>query len=554
MNKINREDLKILIIDDEKGIRDLLNYELGSQGYTVLSAKDGDEGLEMLKQNNIQLVISDVKMPKMDGIRMLEEAKKINPDIEVIMATGYGTIETAVQSMKIGAYDFIQKPFNIDEILLLIEKALEKAELKSLIALYETSKAIFSAVKLDDLLPNLIQLSIKLLKADDVSIMLFGEDKKLYIAASHGLNDEVKKGVRLEIGERVAGKVVEWKEPCIISGPLVNDSRFSDIKGRDEIKSSIILPLISKKNVIGVLCASRTGSDMIFNNADQRYANIFASQISQAIENAQLYKQLENKIEALNDAYSKLSEMQTELVQAEKLAAIGELASGVAHELNNPLTVVIGLVQLMLEEQGIPDEKKMDLETIKEQAERCRRIILNLLQFSRKHETQKALVDIESIIEKSLELVEYDLKTSGLIIERAFGSSEKTVEADPFQIQQVFLNIINNAFHASKDVKEPKLIIKTRKIGNRLQVSFADNGTGIPEDIIKRVFDPFFTTKDVNKGTGLGLSISYGIIKEHGGDIYVQSEVGKGSTFFIDLPCHGSKTEESHKEEKKERV
>jgi signal transduction histidine kinase len=452
------------------------------------------------------------------------------------MATGYGTIESAVASMKKGAYDFIQKPFNIDEILSLIEKALEKAELKSLIALYETSKAIFSSIKLDDLIPSLLKISIKLLKADDVSIMLLEEDNKLHIKASYGLDDEVAKNVRLALGERIAGKVAEWKEPCIISCPLLKDKRFDGIEGRNSIKSSIILPFVSKQKVLGVLCAARTANPVPFAASDQRYANIFVSQITQAVENAKLYSKLEEKIEALNQAYTKLSAMQQDLVQAEKLAAIGELASGVAHELNNPLTVVIGLVQLMIEEQGLTDEKKEDLETIREQAERCRRIILNLLQFSRKHETQISQASIEEIINKSLELVEYDLKTFGVKITREFRSAMKTVEVDPYQIQQVFLNIINNAYHSMKESKKPELTIATQDVNGMVQVSFQDTGCGIPESIRDKIFDPFFTTKEVNKGTGLGLSISYGIIKEHRGEISLESEEGKGTKFFIRLP------------------
>jgi signal transduction histidine kinase/CheY-like chemotaxis protein len=532
---INKKDIKILVIDDEQGIRDLLSYELGIQGYTVITAKDGEDALKKIKEENYQLVISDVKMPKMDGVKTLEEIKKVRPDTEVIMATGYGTIETAVASMKKGAYDFIQKPFNIEEILLLIEKALEKAELRSIITLYETSKAIFSAVKFEELLPILVNLSIKLLKADDVSILLMTDDNKLRIAASSNL-DETAKKTRIALGERVAGKSAQNRAPYIIVGPLANDPLFKGIESKEEIKSSIIVPMIGKNNVVGVLCASRKKIEEPFTATDLRYANIFTAQISQAIDNAKLYDKLEEKIKDLNDAYAKLSVMQKELVQTEKLAALGELASGVAHELNNPLTVVIGLVQLMLEEGDVAGEKKEDLETIKEQAERCRRIILNLLQFARKHETQKDFVQIEEVLNKSMELVEYDLQTSGVKLVKDFEKAMPPINVDMFKMQQVFLNIINNAFHALKDIKNPEIAIKVKKVNDKIQVSFTDNGSGIPENIQHRIFEPFFTTKDVKCGTGLGLSISYGIIKEHGGEIRVQSVIGKGSTFVMDLP------------------
>ena len=536
VKKTDKSDVNILVIDDEKGIRDLLAYELSAQGYTVGTAKDGQEGIEMVRQGNFQLVISDIKMPRMDGICALEEIKKINPEIEVIMATGFGTIETAVASLKRGAYDFIQKPFNVDEILSVIDKALEKAELKALITLYETSKAIFAALKLQQLLPELVRLSAQLLKADDVSIMLLGKDQKLYIAAAQGVDDEIKKSTRLAIGERIAGKVAEWEQSCIISKPLSHDDRFEGIAGRDTIRSSIVAPLLSHQKLLGVLCAARTRQDSVFTASDLRYADIFVAQISQAIENAQLYETLELKIQDLNQAYGRLATMQSELVRAEKLAAVGELASGVAHELNNPLTVVVGLVQLLLEEKDMTPEKKIDLETIREQAERCRKIILNLLQFARKHEIQQVPCDVTEIMEKTLQLVIYDLEGHGVEVRREYAKNIPPIVADVYQIQQVFLNLISNAHDALKGVEHPRIAVAIRQEGAVVRIAVEDNGCGIPEAIIGKIFDPFFTTKEVNCGTGLGLSISYGIIKEHRGTLSVKSQPGKGSVFTVELP------------------
>lgn len=542
---IDKKSAKILVIDDEQGIRDLLSYELGAQGYGVVTACNGEEGIEKLKRDKFHLVISDVKMPKMDGVKTLEAIKRIDPDIEVIMATGFGNIEIAVAAMKKGAYDFIQKPFNLDEIMNLVEKALEKSELKALVILYETSKAIFSAVKLEQLFPILIDLSLKLLKADDVSIMLLGEDQKLFIAACKGCEDEIKKKVRLALGERVAGKVAEWRRSAILVGPLSKDSRFSDIQSRDEIKSSIICPLLSspalradeesKQEVLGVICMTRTQSQIPFNHTDLKHAHIFLSQIAQAIDNARLYRELEKKIEALKQSYAELSEIKDELVQTEKLASIGELASGVAHELNNPLTTIIGLVDLMIEEEGQPEETMQDFKTIKEQADRCRKIILNLLQFSRKQQFEMKVAQMNEIIEKTLGLLEYDLKSSGIEVVKELDRSIPLVKIDPNRIQQVFLNLINNARDALANRDHPKLVIRTENAKDKVKIYFMDNGCGIPETSLKKIFNPFFTTKQIGKGTGLGLSISFGIVKDFGGTIHVESKEGEGATFCVEL-------------------
>ncbi len=531
----DNKNIKILVIDDEQGIRDFLTYELASEGYVIVTANNGEEGVEKIKNEKFNLVISDIKMPKMDGMQALEMIKKIDPGIEVIMATGFGTVETAVASMKKGAYDFIQKPFNLEEIKSLIEKALEKAELKSLVALYETSRAIFASVKLSDLLPVLVKLSAQLLKADDVSIMLMGEDKKLYIAASQGLDDQIKKGVRLSLGDRVAGKVAEWQEPLIIVGSLAQDQRFADIESREAIRSSVIAPLVAKSGILGVLCAARTTNEIPFNGFDLHNAQIFLSQITQAIENARLYRELEDKMEALESAYAEMSRMKEDLVQAEKLAAIGELASGVAHELNNPLTSIIGLTDLLLMNDN-KEEDIQDFTTIKEQAHRCRKIILNLLQFARKQNFNMEYAQVKGVLEKTLELLHYELKTSGIELALELGTSLPLTKIDSSRIQQVFLNIISNAKDSLAHSPRPKLTIKTENVDGKIKVYFIDNGCGMPADVVNKIFDPFFTTKEVGKGTGLGLSVSYGIVHDHGGAITVQSKEGEGAAFCVELP------------------
>ncbi|MBN1824349.1 MAG: response regulator [Endomicrobiales bacterium] len=535
---LDKSSIKILVIDDEEGIRNLLSYELGLQGYSVSTAPSGEDGLELIKKNKYQLVITDIKMPKMDGIRVLEATKKIDPEVEVIVITGFGTIGMAVEAIKKGAYDFIQKPFNLEEILSLVEKALEKAELKVLVALYETSKAVFSTIKFEDLLPTLISISLQILKADDVSIILLNNDGEPEIAASHGIEDDYSTKLRLLLAKNILQKLEKTpeKENVFLLGPLEKNPEFAKIDEKKQIKSGLVCPLISKTKITGIVCAARTKNEIPFNFSDQRYANIFASQISQAVENAQLYKELEHKIKALNEAYAKLSTTQKELVQSEKLAAIGQLSAGVAHEINNPLTIVIGLTELQLEDMDLADEKKADLISIKQQAERCRNIILNLMQFAQKNETEKKSVQINELILKTLELYEFNLQKAKISVSKEFSPNLPLTTVNPYQIQQVFLNIFNNAQDALKKTKSPKLSIKTEFKDNKIMAHITDNGCGIPSSRISKIFDPFFTTKEVGKGVGLGLSIAYGIIKEHNGEIRAESKEGEGSTFAVELP------------------
>ncbi|GAB4413229.1 MAG: hypothetical protein OHK0032_09290 [Thermodesulfovibrionales bacterium] len=228
------------------------------------------------------------------------------------------------------------------------------------------------------------------------------------------------------------------------------------------------------------------------------------------------------------------------LIQSDKLSSIGELVSGVAHELNNPLTSIMGFSELLLGE-AIDEKAKKRVGSIYESSQRCKRIIDNLLTFARVQKPERTYEDLNSLITKTVELKLYELRVNDIDVELDLDPSLPRTMADGYQLQQVFLNLLNNAQHAIKDKGvRGKITIRSRCENNRIVLSFSDSGTGIPENIISRIFDPFFTTKDVGKGTGLGLSISYGIIKEHGGSINVISRQGEGATFIIDLPVIGA--------------
>lgn len=528
--------IKILVVDDEVGLRDLLAFELGGHGYTVVTAQDGEEAIERLQREKFQLVISDVKMPKRDGMELLEAAKRIDPQVEVIMATGFGTIETAVGAMKMGAYDFIQKPYNMTEIQALVEKALEKSDLKSLIALYESSQAIFASLQLDRLLPVMIDLALKVLRADDASLMLVGDDGKLYLAISSGLPDTVQQNVRTAIGERVAGKVAEWKTAVIVTGSLKDDSRFGGIEGREGIRSAMVCPLVGQEGVLGVLNVNRVKMEEPYGAADIRSAAIFTAQIAQAVENARLHHSLADKIEELKRAYAELEGMKSQLIMADRLASLGQMAAGVAHEINNPLTSVIGYTDLLLQSESLSLEEREDLKVVQTQARRCRDIVQNLLKFARRRDPQKVPVDLAEVLKETMSLVEYEIKSSGVTLLLEEDPALPPVSADPSQLKQVFLNLVSNARQACEGQPESRITLRAQAVDGVVRVSCEDNGCGIAPGNLDRIFDPFFTTKPVGKGTGLGLSISYGIVKDHGGTLRVSSVEGTGTTFTIDFP------------------
>jgi two-component system NtrC family sensor kinase len=224
------------------------------------------------------------------------------------------------------------------------------------------------------------------------------------------------------------------------------------------------------------------------------------------------------------------------LMSTDRLASLGELAAGTAHEFNNPLTSVIVLSELLMEKGG-SNEILEDLKLINSEAQRAANVARNLLTFGGKHAPVKKLDQINSIIEDVLELRAYEHKAKNIAVEKHLDPDLPEIMADYFQMQQVFMNIIINAEYFMIEAHgRGTLAITTQKENNTVKISFADDGPGITPENLNRIFDPFFTTKEAGKGTGLGLSICHSIVTEHGGQIYVSSQLGKGTTIFLELP------------------
>jgi PAS domain S-box-containing protein len=251
---------------------------------------------------------------------------------------------------------------------------------------------------------------------------------------------------------------------------------------------------------------------------------------------ANIFAMEENDFLLVIDDVTEEQQRQERLYLTDRLASVGEMASGVAHELNNPLTGIIGLASL-LTETDVQEDVKEDLAIIHSEAQRCALIVKNLLTFARKHESKREPVQVAKIIDEVLRLRAYEHRGHNISVDNQLPSNLPDIPADYFQLQQVFLNIVLNAEMAMTDANgRGSLKITGEKLDGHIKVSFSDDGPGISQENLKLIFNPFFTTKEVGKGTGLGLSICYGIITSHGGKIYAESERGKGATFVLELP------------------
>ena len=240
---------------------------------------------------------------------------------------------------------------------------------------------------------------------------------------------------------------------------------------------------------------------------------------------------------ALTDITSE-REKQARLYLTDRLASVGKMASGIAHELNNPLTSIIGLSELLKDEE-LPDSVKEDVATVNDEALRAANIVQKMLSFARMHESIKQPVQINEVIADVINIRSYDQKLNNINVEYRLKPDLPKIMADYFQLQQVFLNILLNAEQVMAESHgKGNLIITTELLDENIRISLADDGPGIDEQNLNRIFDPFFTTKEVGDGTGLGLSVCYGIITAHNGRIYARSETGKGATFIVELPLN----------------
>jgi len=228
--------------------------------------------------------------------------------------------------------------------------------------------------------------------------------------------------------------------------------------------------------------------------------------------------------------------LQAKLAHSERMATLGRLVSGVAHEVNNPLAAILGFTDLLLENPGVPANAREDLQIILQETQRTKDIVQDLLSFARQRAVKRELVNIVAILKQTTKLRSYDLQSHGVEVMEEYDENLPAVMGDAQQLQQVFLNILNNAYDAIEESgRTGKIFLKTTAADGSVEISLADNGTGIVD--VERIFDPFYTTKQTGKGTGLGLSICYGIVRAHGGEIQCSNNTdGVGSTFSIRIP------------------
>ncbi|MFH1074998.1 MAG: ATP-binding protein [Candidatus Firestonebacteria bacterium] len=518
---------RILIIDDEEMITELVK-EILSDTYDIESSNSSVQGVEKIKEGFYNIVLSDLRMPGLDGIGVLQKVKEYSPKTDVIIMTGFATIDSAVETIKFGAFDYITKPFEIDHLRQKIENSLEKQKLnaevgnlKDIVSIYEVSKALSSSMGLTQMLQLILDIGCKLLNGDSGSIMLMDDNtQELVIGAHVGLKEALVKNLRVKLGDNIAGWVAEKQETVLLLNGLENDKRFSDQEPRKEIKSSMVTVLKNDDKVIGVISINSLKSVNFFDQRALKIFSIFANNAAFAIKEAKIY-----------DRLKELDRLKSEFV------------SSVSHELKTPLTSISASIEMIVGGYAgdISPDVKHFMNIIKNNADRLVRLVNNVLDFSRVDAgvmlVTKTPIGITGLVKAVVEELTPLARQKGLTIVAEVVPNEVILKGDANRIKQVLVNLVGNAL---KFCSTGRIFVGVSEAETEIKIWVKDEGPGIPEDKQLRIFEKFFRVDNSLRrdtaGFGIGLTLSKSIVEAHGGRIWFESVTGKGTTFYFTLP------------------
>ncbi|HJW90007.1 MAG TPA: response regulator [Anaerolineales bacterium] len=513
----------ILVVDDEGGVIQLCRRLLERAGYQTIAATHPQEALAVLENTQVDLLLADIRMPGMDGFQLIERAHRNQPDLAIVVMTGFGTVETAIEALRKGANGLILKPFaEGNELVETIELAYHEnqrkrdfARLKALRPLLDLSEALFT-----EMAPNRLQDLI----VDAICEHLECQHAGLYTTSAETGSLELSAWCGAVPAFEKALPHREADLPQIVGRRSSIEPYWQELLEKSELESLLIFP-VWVKGVRKMLLAARSAGESAFRRADLELFVLLSRQAAVAMENAQLYAELRASLD-------RFEESQRALINAEKLAAAGRLTASIAHEINNPLQSVHNCLHLATRPELTPGEQNHYLELAKDELDRLMVTVQRMLEFYRPGRLDRQQVDLNSLVEHVLLLLEPQLQTQHITVHNRLASNLHQVFVVGAQIQQVLFNLLINGMEAMPDGGE--VWVETRAEVGCVVIFVEDSGPGIPADQREHIFEPFTSTKE--HGTGLGLTISSGIIAKHGGQLELVPGRGQGACFRITLP------------------
>lgn len=509
----------VLIIDDEQDIREVTAVALTDAGYRVETAADGESGLDFCQSNLPQIVITDIRMPGMDGIQVLEAVKQRFPDTEVIVATAFGEMETAIRALQLDASDFITKPIHTEGLMVALERARQRYTSRQQIKAY-TRHLEQGLSRTSRQLEETVAYQQRLIESSMDGILGCDADGKVAT-----FNRSMEKMVGIDRSEAIGRLALKDFFGASEYDRLQADMEAGGHGGANRLMlyETRLLDRQSKPVPVQLSAAVLMEND--------RTAGLVC-----------FFRDL-RRIHRLEQEMAD----QARLLHQDKMMSLGRLAASVAHEINNPLSGILNYIRLMLRafKKGplSADRQKQFsgyLELVEAETDRCSTIVSSLLTFSRRSPISVGPLSINAVVERSIVLAGHRLEMANVTLDNRVQEGLPEIRGDANQLQQCLLNLMFNAVDAMPKGGSLTLASALEEKPPAVVLTVTDTGTGIDKEALEHIFEPFFTTKQEGYGVGLGLSTTYGIIERHGGSLSAASQPSRGTTFEIRLPVEAN--------------
>jgi len=526
---------KVVLIDDEQDIRDVVSLTLIDAGYKVIEASNGEIGLKLCDVEKPQIVITDIRMPGITGLKVLEILKERSPDIEVIVITAFGEIEFAIRALQLDASDFITKPINDESLHLALKRATQRytarKQVKDYTALLEKEKA-----KTYQELMQTISFKANLIESSMDGILGCDENDIVVIC-----NKSMEQMVGFSKSELVYKMSLEQFFEKGEANRLKSELEGEKYGGKNRLSlfETTLLGCGGKKIPVQV------SAIMLFDQTKDAEDELPASVPKRGEPQGRLPLQKNGLVCFFRDLreirkLEREKEDQAQILHQDKMMALGKLAASMVHEINNPLAGILNYSRLMiriLSRGSLTKEHQQKfqryIELVESETNRCSEIVSSLLTFSRKSPPSFGDVRVDELLHRCIMLSQHKLELNNIKLIILISHDIPPIKGDFNQLQQCLINLVFNAVDAMPQGGTLTLSASHESKDDTVTISVKDTGIGIPEENLSKIFEPFFTTKHKEYGVGLGLPTLYGIIERHNGKVYVESHVEKGSVFRL---------------------
>ncbi|HJX39457.1 MAG TPA: ATP-binding protein [Anaerolineae bacterium] len=526
---------RIIVVEEDPCALGFCTRILQDAGYQVTGVPTGREAVEITQRQRYDLVLTDFTSAAQDGLDTVREIKTIEPSVVGVAMTGPLGVDAALDTLRSGVDDLIVKPFSPRELRRTVSSALEKGDhqrenirLRALIPLYELSKAFMGLTQLDQLLAEIVEVSCRESGADRASLMLWDEDSQaMTIQAAIGLPDEIVENTVVRLGEGISGRVAEQRRPLVLDSTLPSEEDLRKLMKLDQISSAICVPLIAREELVGVLNLSKLGHNTSsFTAGSLELASVLAGQAAIAIKNARLFEESQRAYQELK----RLDELKSDFINV------------ASHELRTPLAILLGYACL-LEEQSTEVTQKYTQAIIKS-AMRLKQLITDMLNVRALEAGQIELelqpLQVADVAHAVVEELGFMADEKGQSLTANVPGDLPAVWADEGKLHLILSNLVSNAIKFTP--QNGRIEIEAADSEDQLTLSVRDTGVGIAPEEFDRLFDRFYqvggSLRREHPGLGLGLSIAREMVQLHQGKLWLNSELGKGSTFFFTISRH----------------